>query len=113
MSPNAKSDLLYHVHKRYNRFKFQSVVAASGLITNLFAPVEGKRQLCDSGMPADFGLLNQLQQHSFDTGGRPLCIYGDPAYAVRIHLQTGFRGGNITREKELSESKMSSVRQGK
>ena len=64
----------------------------------------------NSGMLLDSGLLNQLQQHSFDTGGRPLCIYGDPAYPLRVHLQSGFRGANI-REEELRNSKMSSVRQ--
>ena len=53
----------------------------------------------------------QLQQHSFDTGGRPLCIYGDPAYLLRVHLQRGFRTANITREEELWNSKMSSVSQ--
>ena len=56
----------------------------SRLIANLFGPVEGKRH--DSGMLADSGLLNQFQQHSFDTGGRPLCIYADPAYPLRVHL---------------------------
>ena len=75
----------------------------------MFGPVEGKRH--DSGMLADSGLLNQLQQHSFDTGGRLLCSYGDPAYPSRVHLQSGFRGANITREEELWNSKMSSVRQ--
>ena len=69
----------------------------------------GKRH--DSGMLADSGLLNQLQQHSFDTGGRPLCIYRDPAYLLRVHLQSGFRSANITREEKLWNLKMSSVRQ--
>ena len=89
--------------------KFQSVVAPNGLIANLIGPVEGKRH--DSGMLADSGLLNQLQQHSFDTGERPLCIYGDPGYPLRVHLQSGFRGANITRQEELWNSKISSVRQ--
>ena len=54
-------------------------------------------------MVANSGLL--------DTGGRPLCISRDPAYPLRVHLQSGFRGANITREEELWNSKMSSVRQ--
>ena len=107
--PGQNQRLLFNGHKRYHCIKFQSVVAPNGLIANLFGPVEGKRH--DSGMLADSGLLNQLQQHSFDTGGRLLCSYGDPAYPSRVHLQSGFRGANITREEELSNSKMSSVRQ--
>ena len=107
--PGQNQRLLYNGHKRYYCIKFQSVVAPNGLIANLFGPVEGKRH--DSGMLADSSLPNQLQQHSFYTGGRPLCIYGDPAYPLRVHLQSGFRGANITREEELSNSKMSSVRQ--
>ena len=62
-------------------------------------------------MLADSSLPNQLQQHSFYTSRRPSCIYGDPAYPLWVHLQSGFRGANITREEELSNSKMSSVRQ--
>ena len=99
---------MYNGLKRYRCIKFQSVVAPNGLIANFFGPVEGKRH--DSGVLADSGLLIQLQQHSFDTGGRPLCIYGGPAYPLRVHLQSGFRCANI-REEELWNSKMSSVRQ--
>ena len=62
-------------------------------------------------MLADSGLLNQLQLHSFETGRRPVCIYGDPAYPLNVHLQSGFRSANTTIEKELWNSKMSSVRQ--
>ena len=36
------------------------------------------------------GLLEQLEQHSFSPDGRALCIYGDPAYPHRIHLQHPF-----------------------
>ena len=67
--PEQNQRLLYNGHKRYHCVKFQSVVAPNGLITNLLGPVEGKRH--DSGMLVDSGLLNQLQQHLFDTGGRP------------------------------------------
>ena len=68
----------------------------------MFGPVEGKRH--DSGMLADSVLLNQLQQHLFDTGERTFCIYGDPAYRLRVHLHSGFT-------EELRNLKMSSVRQ--
>ena len=97
--PGQNQRLLSNGRKRYHCIKFQSVVAPSGPIANLFGPVEGKRH--DSDMLVDSVLLNQLQQHSFDTGGGPLCIYGDPAYPLRIHLESGFRGANITREEEL------------
>ena len=109
LEARAKSLLLYNGHKPHHSIEFQYVVATNGLIANLLGPVEGKPH--DSGTLEDFGLLNQLQQHSFDTGGRPSCIYGDPAYPLRVHLQSGFKGANITREKELWNSKMSSVRQ--
>ena len=107
--PGKNQRLLYNSHKRYHYIKFQWVVAPNGLIANLFAPLEVKWH--DSGMVANSGLLNQPQQHWFDTGGRPLCIFRDPAYPLRVHLQSGFRGTNITREEELWNSKMSSVRQ--
>ena len=107
--PGQNQRLSHKCHKRYHCIKFQSAEAPNGPIANLFRPVERKRH--DSGMLADSGLLNQLQQHSFDTGGRPLCIYGDPAYPRRVHLKIGFIESNITREEELWNSKMSSVRQ--
>ena len=84
---------------------FQSVVAPNGFIANLFGPVNGKQH--ESGMLADSALLKQLQQHSFDTGERPLCIYRDPAYLLRVHLQSGFKGATIIREEELWNSNIS------
>ena len=106
--PGQNQRILYNGHKRYHCIKFQSVAAPNGLIANLYGPVEGKRH--DSGMLAESGLLNELQQHAFDTNGNPLCIYGDPAYPLRIHLQTGFKGANITPDQELWNTKMSAVR---
>ena len=38
-------------------------------------------------MLAESGLLHDLESHAFSTGGHPLCIYGDPAYPLRVHLQ--------------------------
>ena len=38
-----------------------------------------------------------------------MCIYGDPAYPLRVHLQAPFRDGQITPEMEEFNRSMSSV----
>ena len=73
--------------------KFKSVAAPNGLIANLYVPVEGKRH--DSAMLPVSGLLPLLQQHSNTLNGHALCIHGNPACALRQHLQCPFRG-NVT-----------------
>ena len=72
--------VLYNGHKKIHAIKFQSVAAPSGLIANLYGPVEGKRH--DSSMLRMSGLLNQLQQYSYKQNGDILCIYGDSAYPL-------------------------------
>ena len=42
-------------------------------------------------MLADSGLLRDLSQYAFSTTGHALCLYGDSAYPLRVHLQTPFR----------------------
>ena len=100
--------VLYNGHKRYHALKFKSVVVPNGLITNLYGPVEGKRH--DSGMPMDSGLLNQLQQYSFDQNQRPLCIYGNPAYPLSVHLQAGFIGARLSQQQIDWNTRMSEKR---
>ena len=92
--PGENQRVLYNGHKKVHAIKFQSVVAPCGLIANLFGPVEGRRH--DSGMLAMSRLLHNLQQHAIDTNGNILCIYGDPAYPLRPHLQVPFNGANAT-----------------
>lgn len=55
-------------------------------------------------------VLNQLEQFSVDTNGNPLCIYGDPAYHLRIHLQGSFRGAGLTPQQQARNESMSEVR---
>ena len=74
----------------------------------MFGSVEGKRH--DSGMLTRSGVLNQLQRFSVDTNGNPLCIYGDPAYPLRLHLQGPFRGGGLTPIQSARSESMSEVR---
>ena len=84
------------------------MVTPDGMIANLYGPVEGKRH--DSGMLAESGLLQQLTQHSHSPTGQPLCIYGDPAYPLRVHLQAPFKGARLTDNEEDYNKSMSKVR---
>ena len=106
--PGQHHRIIYNGHKRVHALKFHSVVTPNGLIANMYGPVEGKRH--DSGMLADSGLLNLLLQHSFDTNGNPLCIYDDPAYPLRVHLQACFKGANLTVQQKAWNKNMSEVR---
>ena len=42
------------------------------------------------------GLLNELETHAFSPTGQAMCIYGDPAYPQRVHLQRPFQYGWLT-----------------
>ena len=107
--PQRNQRLVYNGHKRVHAIKFQSVVAPNGLIANLYGPVEGRRH--DSALLAMSGLLPQLEQHSFAPDGQALCIYGDPAYPHRLHLQCPFpRRQNLRPEEEAFNQSMSQVR---
>lgn len=56
------------------------------------------------------GLYDELEQFAFSPAGREMCIYGDPAYPLRIHLQAPFRMGVLTRQMEEFNKSMSPVR---
>lgn len=77
-------------------------------LTHVFPPPEGRRH--DAGMLRMSGLLTELNRHAHSPTGRPLCIYGDPAYPLRIHLQAPYRNAQITAEQQIFNSSMSTVR---
>lgn len=106
--PGKNQRILYNGHKRVHSIKFQSVVAPNGLIANLFGPVEGKRH--DSGMLAASELLPRLEAHCIYPAGQPLCVYGDPAYPLRVHLQGPFKGAIQTPMEHAFNQSMSKVR---
>ena len=56
------------------------------------------------------GLQHQLQLHSFDGHGMPLCIYGDPAYPVTLHVQGPFKGAHLNNAQKDFNASMSTVR---
>ena len=106
--PDENQRILYNGHKRVHGIKFQSVVAPNGLIASLFGPVEGRRH--DSGILVDSGLLQELSHYSFAPDGTPLCVYGDPAYPLRVHLQGPFKGAHLTPAEQQFNKAMSQVR---
>ena len=61
-------------------------------------------------MLADSGLLRDLEAYAFSPAGLPMCIYGDPAYPLRVHLQGPFRNPHLTPLMEVFRASMSSVR---
>ena len=82
-------------------------MAANGLIAKLYVPVEDKRH--DSGMLMDSGLLYQLEQYSFGQNQRSSCIYRDPAYPLRVHLQAGFKVAQLSQQQIDWNSRMSEM----
>ncbi|KAK3722869.1 hypothetical protein QZH41_020457 [Actinostola sp. cb2023] len=106
--PSDRQRVMYNGHKRIHAIKFQSVALPNGLIGNLYGPVEGRKH--DAGMLADSGLLGELQQFAFSPTGQPMCIYGDPAYPLRVHLQGPFKNAILTPLMQQFNSSMSEVR---
>lgn len=105
--PKRNQRVVYNGHKRVHGIKFQSVVLPNGLIGNLNGPYEGRRH--DSTMLYQSGLLVDLQRNAW-ANGQPLCIYGDPAYPLSIHLQAPFRNANLTAQMAEFNRRMSEVR---
>ena len=61
-------------------------------------------------MLRDSGLLDDLGNYAFSPNGQPMCIYGDPAYPLRVHLQAPFRDAIMTPRMEAFNRSMSCVR---
>ena len=64
----------------------------------------------DAGILQRSGLLQQLEAHSNTPAGRPLCIYGDPAYPQRQHIQAPYKHNNLYEEEKVFNTAMSKVR---
>ena len=62
-------------------------------------------------MLADSALLNDLQAFANSPLGNPYCIYGDPAYPLRVHLIVPFRNGALTPPMMAFNQSMSTVRE--
>lgn len=105
--PKLNQRVVYNGHKRLHALKFQSIALPNGLIGNLAGPFEGRRH--DSTMLYESSLLQNLQRVAFHNG-QPLCVYGDPAYPLNVHLQAPFQTANITPDQQMYNKAMSKVR---
>ena len=65
--------------------------------------------ISDAGMLRDSGLMDDLENHAHSPTGQDMCLYGDPAYPMRIHLQSPFRGARLTPGMEAFNLSMSRV----
>lgn len=74
----------------------------------LYFSTEGRSH--DAGILRQSELLQKLEQHCTTQDGQPLCIYGDPAYPIRPHLQAPYKHNNLTEEEKQFNKAMSSVR---
>ena len=95
--PGEFQRLLFNGDKRVHAVTFQSLVTPNVLIASCFGPIEGRKY--DAALLKECNLLVKLRQFSHSTNGNQLCIYGDPPYLLRKHLQEPFRRGiNLTPE---------------
>lgn len=78
------------------------------MIIFLLSLTEGKKH--DAGMLADSQLLTYLDQYAVSHTGQAMCIYGDPAYPLRVNLMAPFRNGVLTPQMEEFNKCMSGVR---
>lgn len=62
-------------------------------------------------MLADSGLLGELQRSAYSPHGHPMCLYGDPAYPLRVHLLVPFRNAVLPPPMQAFNARMSAVRE--
>ena len=79
--PGQNQRVLYYGHKRVHVIKFQSVVSPNGLICFPLKGLDTMQECCECPVSwrhsSNTHTLQQIR----------LCIYGDFAYPMRVHLQ--------------------------
>ena len=61
-------------------------------------------------MLADSQLLHDLHRFAYKPSGQAVCVYGDPAYPLRVQLQGPFRYGVLMPQMQQYNTQMSAVR---
>ena len=65
----------------------------------------------DAALLNGSGVLNYMQANMNTPDGRPLCLYGNPAYPLRPHLHHPYRGQRLTAAEQQHNTEMSRIRQ--
>ena len=60
-------------------------------------------------MVPDSSLMDQFNKFSYNQNGDVLCVYGDPTYPLRKHLQASFGGANLIAQEKAYNTSMSRV----
>ena len=107
--PIRNQRLVYNRWKHVHCIKFHSLVAPDGLHIHVFGPVEGRRH--DETLYKMSGLEALLARHFYDPSGKPLYIYGDPAYGLGPHLLSPYKGPSVTADQRRWNARMSQVRE--
>ena len=63
----------------------------------------------EARMLALSNLYDELENFAFSPTGAEMCLYGDPAYPLRVHLQAPFPIGIFTRDMQIFNDSMSTV----
>ena len=61
-------------------------------------------------MLRDSRLYQSLERFAFNPLGQPMCLYGDPAYPLRLHLQKPYRNVALTPAMQAYNKAMSNAR---
>ena len=85
--------------------KIANVELKSKIMVHVIDVSEGKRH--DAAILRDSGLLADLENYAISPAGQPMCLYGDPAYPLRVHLQAPFRDVRLTPEMQAFNQAMS------
>ena len=61
-------------------------------------------------MLADSQQLHDLHRFAYNSAGQAVCVYGDPAYPLRVQIQGPFRYGVLTPQIQQYNTEMSAVK---
>ena len=93
----------------YTEYKYQSLTHPSQLDSISLLKTMFAERRHDAALLVESGLLNSLQQHALSHTDQLLCIYGDPAYPLWVHLQAPYRAAVLTPQMQQLNKSMSAV----